>query len=57
MQNRILVVDDAEVNREILRDMLADEYIVETAQDGDEALKKLKRHLDETAALLLGLFL
>ncbi len=55
MQNRILVVDDAEVNREILRDMLADEYIVETAQDGDEALKKLKRHLDETAALLLDL--
>lgn len=55
MQGRILVVDDAEVNREILRDMLKDEYLVETAQDGEQAIIKLQEYLDETAALLLDL--
>ena len=55
MQSRILVVDDAEVNRELLRNMLEDEYIVETAKDGEEALQKLQQYAEETAALLLDL--
>ncbi|MDE5596534.1 MAG: response regulator [Lachnospiraceae bacterium] len=55
MQGRILVADDAEVNREILRDMLKDEYLVETAKDGVEAIDKLQKHPDETLALLLDL--
>lgn len=55
MQSRILVVDDAEVNRELLRDMLEDEYVVETADNGEAALEKLEEHLDETVALLLDL--
>ena len=52
---RILVVDDVEVNRELLRNMLEDEYIVETAEDGDQAVRKLEVYKDETAALLLDL--
>ena len=40
---RILVVDDAEVNRELLCDMLKDEYQVETAADGREALRFLDK--------------
>lgn len=55
MHGRILVVDDAEANREILRDILEDEYIVETAEDGIEAIEKLKECPEETAALLLDL--
>ena len=31
MRSRIMVVDDAEVNRELLREILEDEYIVDTA--------------------------
>ncbi|MCM1183632.1 MAG: response regulator [Roseburia sp.] len=52
---RILVVDDAEVNRELLRDMLSDEYIVEMAEDGAAAVRTLERYGGELAALLLDL--
>lgn len=52
---RILVADDAELNRELLRDMLKEEYWIEEAEDGQEALDKLQAHLKETAALLLDL--
>ena len=52
---RILVVDDAEVNRELLCDMLKDEYQVETAEDGREALNYLDKYPREMAAVLLDL--
>ena len=55
MRNRILVVDDVEVNCEVLRNMLEDEYIVETAKDGEEAIRWLCEYQEETAALLLDL--
>ncbi len=38
MQNSILVVDDVEINRIILREMLMDEYDVLEAENGQEAL-------------------
>ena len=43
---KILVVDDAKLNRELLQDMLNNDYIVETAADGAEALKKLSAYQD-----------
>lgn len=52
---RIVVVDDAEINRELLQNILKDNYIIDLAQDGEEALQKLHRHENETAALLLDL--
>lgn len=52
---RILVVDDAEINREMLLDILKDDYQVETAVDGSEAMKCLDRHPEEMAAVLLDL--
>ena len=52
---RILVVDDAELNRELLCDMLKDEYQVETAEDGKEALDYLDKYPREMAAVLLDL--
>ncbi|GAB4352727.1 MAG: hypothetical protein Kow0099_36910 [Candidatus Abyssubacteria bacterium] len=43
---RVLVVDDEEVMRDMMRDILEQSgYIVETASDGDEALAKLGEHL------------
>ena len=42
--DRILVVDDAELNRELLYDILKDNYIIETAEDGAEALEKLRKY-------------
>lgn len=52
---RILVVDDVEVNREILCQILQDEYIVEKETDGRGAVQKLQEFQNETAALLLDL--
>lgn len=52
---RILVADDVELNRELLCDMLGDEYVIEIAEDGEQALKKLRRYKDSMAAILLDL--
>lgn len=52
---RILVVDDVEINRELLRNMLEDDYIVETAEDGEQAIHNLQKYHEETAAILLDL--
>ncbi len=52
---KILVVDDAELNRELLCYILNNDYIVETAADGEEALERLSEHLNEISAILLDL--
>lgn len=52
---KILVVDDAELNRELLREILKDNYLVEVAENGEFALRKLEECHDEVAALLLDL--
>lgn len=52
---RILVVDDADLNRELLRSILEDKYIIDTAEDGRQALQVLQMHERETAAVLLDL--
>lgn len=52
---RILVVDDAEINRDLLCTILEDEYTIETAENGKQALHKLQAHDKDTAAVLLDL--
>ena len=52
---RILIVDDMEMNRELLHGMLKDDYIVELAEDGEQAVQKLQQYQGETMALLLDL--
>lgn len=39
---RILIVDDSEMNRDMLSDMLSDDYDIVEAADGEEALSILK---------------
>ena len=41
MKGRILIVDDAELNIEILREILSDDYDLESASSGEEALEKV----------------
>ena len=52
---RILVVDDVELNRELLREILRDEYVIDTAEDGVEALEKIRQYADDIGAVLLDL--
>ena len=51
----ILVVDDVEMNREIMGDLLADDYNIAYAADGVEALEVLRSHKDEINLVLLDL--
>ena len=55
MQGRILVADDAEVNRIILHDMLKEDYVIEMAEDGEQVIDKLELYEYEIVALLLDL--
>ena len=52
---RIIVVDDVEINRELLRNILEPDYLVEMAEDGGQALCKLQKYQKETAVVLLDL--
>lgn len=53
--HKLLIVDDSELNREMLRDILEPEYSIETAEDGEQALQALRGKDINTAALLLDL--
>lgn len=52
---RILVAEDAELNRELLQEILREEYIVEMAENGEQALMKLRAYENDTSAVLLDL--
>ena len=49
----ILVVDDSEMNRSILADMLEEEYEILEAEDGEEGVNILREHWKDIALVLL----
>ena len=56
MQNKkILIADDVEMNRDLLREILEDDYQVETVEDGEKVISVLSERIDEFAVLLLDL--
>lgn len=55
MRNTVLIVDDAELNREILAEILGDEYNIMLAEDGRAALEILESSHEDIAVLLLDL--
>jgi putative two-component system response regulator len=57
MKNRksILIVDDEEMSRELLKQMFEGEYDILQAQDGKEAIQTLAQHIDDIAVVLLDL--
>ncbi|MDE5893169.1 MAG: response regulator [Acetatifactor sp.] len=57
MSNTVLVVDDMEINREILAEILGEEYQVETAENGRRALEIIKEKQEELAVVLLDLLM
>lgn len=54
---RILVVDDSAINREMLNDMLSDDYDIIEAANGEEALKILKEHVYDIDLVLLDIIM
>lgn len=55
MRNTILIVDDVEINRDLLCDILEDEYKIIEAGDGVEAVEQLNQKGEEIAVVLLDL--
>ena len=56
-KRRILIVEDDELNREILKDLLCDQYDVLCAEDGAVGLKLLEEHYAELSVVLLDMFM
>ena len=54
---KILVVDDQELNRDILGAILEDRYEVIYAADGVEALDGIREHVDSLSLVMLDLFM
>lgn len=57
MRNSILIVDDDELNREMLKLIFEKEYEVIVAGDGKEAITLLVKHMNEIAVILLDLIM
>lgn len=57
MGEKILIVDDIDLNREILAVALGDIYPVIEAGNGNQAIAALKEHSDDIAAILLDLIM
>ena len=57
VRKHILIADDVPTNRELLGDLLQDDYDIFYAADGRETLETLRAHKDEIALLLLDLYM
>lgn len=54
---RILIVDGSEMNRDMLSDMLSDDYDIVEAADGEEALSILKERVYDIDLVLLDIIM
>ena len=57
VRKHILIADDIESNREILGDLLQDEYDIVYASDGIETMEILRSHKEEIALVILDLYM
>lgn len=55
VKQQILIVDDAQINREILSEILKDEYRIMEAENGQECLDKLYENRGDIALVLLDI--
>lgn len=54
-KQKILIIDDSKLNREILADMLGDYYETEEAENGEQALEILEKSREDFSLVLLDL--
>lgn len=57
MAQKILIVDDVDLNREMLADIFVEEYEVLTAANGYEASEIISKNKENIAAILLDVFM
>ena len=54
-RNILLIVDDVELNRMLLRNVFEEEYNILEAENGEQALFLIKQYQDSIAAILLDI--
>lgn len=57
MRDKVLIVDDMKMNRELLSDILEDEYSILEAENGSEAIEILETKNSEISIVLLDLIM
>ena len=57
MKNKVLIIDDAAFNREMLTEILEEEYEILTAEDGQKGIELLEIHQSEVGIVLLDLIM
>lgn len=57
MRNKVLIVDDVELNRDILSDMLSEDYDILTASDGRQAINIMNNQIDDISVIILDLIM
>ena len=57
MRKHILIADDIESNREILGDLLRNDYDILYASDGEETMEMLRKHKEDIALVILDLYM
>lgn len=55
MKNKILIVDDAEMNRDLLCEILKEEYDIVEAENGKQALEIMEKEAENISAILLDI--
>lgn len=53
--HRILIVDDSELNRDLLSDMLCTDYVIEMAENGTRALEIMQQKRTQLSCVLLDI--
>ena len=56
-QKQILILEDNELNRTILREILSGEYRILEAENGQDALEILKQNKEDIALILLDVMM
>ena len=54
-KQKILIVDDSEINRSFLTDIIGSEFITLEAENGARAIEMLHRHLQDISLVLLDI--
>lgn len=57
LKRKILIVEDNEINREILSELLCEEYELICAENGSEGIELLKKHREQLSLVLLDVYM
>ncbi len=54
---KILIVDDVRLNRQMLKDILMEDYEIELLENGQQAIDRIEQNSEDISAILLDLYM